>query len=179
MKVLGIIGTIFGSKTKTALHAIKFDENTEYEIIDLKDYQLPFADGRVLSDYDEITQNLIYKIMDSDALIIGTPIYQASIPGVLKNLFDLLPIDSIRNKTVGIVVTAGSHNHYLVAEYQLIPILNYLKTDVINKYVYITQEAFSSDSIVDDGIFLRLEALSKTLIEKANYNKEKEDKYDF
>jgi FMN reductase len=150
MKILGIVGTVFGSKTKISLNEIKFSPNTSYEIIDLADYNLPFADGRFLNEYDSSVLNLINKIIDADALVIGFPVYQASIPGSLKNLFDLLPIDSIKNKPVGVISTSGSDKHYLVAEYQLIPILNYLKADVINKYVYITQKDFAVDSIIND-----------------------------
>lgn len=77
--------------------------------------------------------------MDSDSIILGVAIYQALMPGILKNLFDLFPVDAIRDVPVGLVVTSGSDKHYLVAEYQDIPLLNYLKADVINKYIYYTK----------------------------------------
>lgn len=179
MKILGIVGTVFGSKTKISLNEIKFSPNTSYEIIDLADYNLPFADGRFLNEYDSSVLNLINKIIDADALVIGFPVYQASIPGSLKNLFDLLPIDSIKNKPVGVISTSGSDKHYLVAEYQLIPILNYLKADVINKYVYITQKDFAVDSIINDGIILRLENLAKELENKVLKYQEKMKLFDF
>lgn len=179
MKILGIVGTVFGSKTKISLNEIKFSPNTSYEIIDLADYNLPFVDGRFLNEYDSSVLNLINKIIDADALVIGFPVYQASIPGSLKNLFDLLPIDSIKNKPVGVISTSGSDKHYLVAEYQLIPILNYLKADVINKYVYITQKDFTVDSIINDGIILRLENLAKELENKVLKYQEKMRLFDF
>ena len=140
---------------------------------------LPFADGRVLLDYDLKTQELINKIIDADGLVIGTPIFQASIPGALKNLFDLMPQDTLINKTVGIVATAGSEKHYLVPEQMLLPILNYMKANVINKYVYITPDSFDGNKINDDGISLRLEALSKRMIDTITYQKSINPEFDF
>lgn len=179
MKILGIIGTVFGSKTKTALNHIKFSDDVDYEIVDLADFNLQFADGRVFGEYDNATIELINKIMDADALLIGSPVYQASIPGSLKNLFDLFPVDTIKDKPVGIIITSGSNNHYLVAEYQLVPILNYLKADVINKYVYVTQEDFGVNTIVNEGIDIRLETLASELEARAKRYQELLASYDF
>jgi FMN reductase len=44
-------------------------------------------------DYTGDTRVVLEKIMEADAYIIGTPVFQASIPGTLKNLFDLLPVN--------------------------------------------------------------------------------------
>lgn len=179
MKIVGLVGTIFGSKTKIALTHLKFSDNINYEILDLANYNLEFSDGRAFNEYNEDTINLINTLMDADAIVIGTPIYQASIPGSLKNLFDLLPVDAIRDKPVGILVSSGSDKHYLVAQYQLIPVLDYLKADVINKYVYITQEHYQVNKIVSDDIDFRMEELVKIIEEKAKLYKEKMDLYDF
>ena len=179
MKIVGLVGTIFGSKTKIALNHLKFSDNINYEILDLANYNLEFSDGRAFNEYNEDTINLINTLMDADAIVIGTPIYQASIPGSLKNLFDLLPVDAIRDKPVGILVSSGSDKHYLVAQYQLIPVLDYLKADVINKYVYITQEHYQVNKIVSDDIDFRMEQLVKVIEEKAKLYKEKMDLYDF
>lgn len=179
MKILGVVGSVFGSKTKIALNTLNFEEDIIYDLLDLADYKLPFADGRVLLDYDEDTIKVVQKIIEADAIIFGTPVYQASISGALKNLFDLLPVDTLLNKVVGIIVTAGSAHHYLMAEHQLIPILNYLKADTIAKYVYITAESFYKEEITDDGILIRLERLSQTITERLKYRLEQAKKFDF
>ena len=58
---------------------------------------------------------------------IGFPIFQASIPGSLKNVFDLLPVNAFHDKVIGLVATAGSSKHYLIPEMHLKPILSYMK----------------------------------------------------
>ena len=73
MRIVGISGSIVGSKTRTAvkqvLDSIK-DKNAEIEVelIDLADYQIQFSDGRDFRDYQDDTKNVIEKIMSAEAL---------------------------------------------------------------------------------------------------------------
>src|SRR5690554_4622161 len=103
MKILGLPGSIAGTKTLNAVRTVldyikEADGKAEVEILKLSDLDLRFADGRDYRDYQGDTQLVIDQIMAADALVIGTPTYQASIPGVLKNVFDLLPVDAFRDK---------------------------------------------------------------------------------
>ncbi len=142
MKVVGISGSVVGSKTRIAVQYVLNRINDQYqdmetELIDLSAYELVFSDGRDYRDYEGDTKVVLEKIMAADAFIIGTPIFQASIPGPLKNLFDLLPNNAFRSKVAGIVATAGSAMHYLVPEHQLKPILSYMKAVIIpNTYLW-------------------------------------------
>src|SRR5699024_9909189 len=96
-----------------------------FTLLDLADYELEFSDGRHYLKYGGDTTYVVEQILEADAIIIGTPIFQASIPGTLKNIFDLLPEQGLRDKVVSMVVTAGSSKHFLIAEQQLKPILAY------------------------------------------------------
>lgn len=180
MKVLGINGSVFGYKTRTALENISFSENVEYETIDLSKTKLEFADGRDYRDYETETREVVEKILAADALLIGTPIYNASIPGALKNLLDLLPIDSIKDKTVGIIVTAGSNKHYLVAQYHLLPILDYMKASAIDRYVFVSDNDFESSELVSDDVHFRLRSLSRDIEARVErIRQEHAARYDF
>lgn len=163
MKAVIISGSVVGSKTRkaTAVLRQKIESLNTHEVdyIDLKDYDMPFSDGRNFLDYGGTTTDALTKIMEADVVFIGTPIFQASIPGPLKNLFDLLPADAFRNKTVSILVTAGSLRHYLVAEQQMKPILSYMKANIVPGYVYILEQDFGPETIENDDILLRLDAL--------------------
>jgi FMN reductase len=169
LKIIGIAGSIVGSKTRIAvtwvLNKIKEQHpDVELELIDLKEYRLEFSDGRDYRNYTGDTKTLLEKIMTADGFIIGTPTFQASIPGTLKNLFDLLPMDAFRDKAIGIVSTAGTAKHYLVAEQQLKPILTYMQALVIPKYVFIEEKHYYQKEIVDDGIILRLAKLAEDIV---------------
>lgn len=169
MKIVGISGSIVGSKTRTAVEQVLNKINTQFnevetELVDLGDYELVFSDGRDYRDYAGDTKDVLETIMSADAYIIGTPTYQASIPGTLKNLFDLLPNSSFSDKVIGLVSTAGSAKHYLVAEQQLKPILHYMGATVVPKYVFIEEKHYYNKKIVNDDVIFRMERLAEDIV---------------
>ena len=123
---------------------------------------------------------MVQKILDADALVLASPIYNASIPGALKNVLDLLPIDSIKDKVVGIIVTAGSDKDYRVAQYHLMPVLDYMKASVLTKYVFIEENSFINGQLEDDDVYFRLKALARNIEEEVVQVKAAlEARYDF
>ncbi|SIT92656.1 NADPH-dependent FMN reductase [Edaphobacillus lindanitolerans] len=188
MNVIALSGSTVGSKTRTAVEAAASrlkNANPQHDVtvMDLAELQIAFSDGRDYRDYGGDTSRLAEAIMAADALIIGTPVFQASIPGTLKNVFDLLPVNAFRDKTVSIIVTAGSAKHYLVAEQQLKPILSYMKAQIVPTYVFIEEKDFIRDEIINDDIHFRLDRLAEdTLLFAEAYAKIREEKdaaYDF
>lgn len=160
-KILAISASTMGTTSSLVIDHIVPQFSNDFSItkFDFKDHELQFADGRDYRDYSESTKELIELILDSDALLISTPIYQSSIPGSLKNMFDLLPINSLTDKVVGIISSAGSEKHFLVPEYQLKPILKYMKAHVIEQYVFLTGSDILNGEIISDDIEIRIERL--------------------
>lgn len=169
MKLIGLLGCLTGSKTKTALNFVldnikKNNPGIEVEFIDLKDYDIEFCDGRSNELYNDDTKDIVNKIMAADRILIGTPIYQGGIPGVLKNLIDLIPYAGLKGKTTGIVATGGTSRHFLVPEYQLKPVLSSLESDLIDRYVFLDNNDFENGIIRTEDVINRLEQLSKDII---------------
>jgi len=188
MKIVGISGSIVGSKTRTAVKQVlgiikEQNPEIEVELLDLGDYQIQFSDGRDYRDYQDDTKNVVEKIISADAYIIGTPTFQASIPGTLKNIFDLLPIDVFKDKVIGIVATAGSAKHYLMVEHHLKPILNYMKAIVVPKYAFLEETDYLNGEIADDEVIFRLHHLAEDTVVMINAIKAvlaaKEEAYPF
>src|SRR5690625_1184083 len=172
MNIVFLNGSIIGSNTKVAIEKAEEMFKEKYSayqttLIDLAHYDLPFSDGRNYFEYDGDAKDVTTAIMEADAIIIGTPIFQASIPGTLKNIFDLLPVNALREKIVSIIVTAGSAKHYLIAEYQLKPILAYMKATIVPTYVFIEEADFLRKEIINDDIHFRLERLIEDTISTA------------
>src|SRR5690625_2622258 len=188
MKIVALAGSIVGSNTKIAvLKAIeimkeKFPEH-EINFLDLAEYNVVFSDGRNYFEYEGDTKYVTETIMGADALIIGTPTFQASIPGTLKNIFDLLPVDAFRDKVVSTIVTAGTAKHYLMVEQQLNPILSYMKAHIVPTYVFIEEQDFIRREIVNDDILFRLERLVEDTVLTVDAFKairtKQDEKYDF
>lgn len=169
MKIVALSGSIVGTKTRTAINYIveEFKNNyqqAEVEVVDLAENDIQFSDGRHYWEYEGDTKYVAETIMGADAIVIGTPTFQASIPGTLKNIFDLLPEKALQDKVVSMVVTAGSPKHYLIMEQQLRPILSYMKAQIVQSYVFIEEKDFYRNKIINDDIIFRLERLVEDTI---------------
>lgn len=188
MKIVALAGSIVGSKTKTAISKVveiiqnKYPEH-EVVLLDLAEYKMEFSDGRNYFEYDGDTKYVAETIMAADAIVIGTPTFQASIPATLKNIFDLLPVNAFRDKVVSTVVTAGTSKHYLMIEQQLKPILAYMKAHIVPTYVFIEEKDFLRKEIVNDDVLFRLDRLAEDTVMVADAFAEirakKDAEYDF
>jgi FAD reductase [NAD(P)H] len=169
MKLLGISGTITGSKTLTVVKKVlevveKIDPSIQIELLDLKQYDVQFCDGRDPQTYKGDTKKVIDIVSNADFYLIGTPIFQGSLTGALKNLIDLVPPQTMRNKVMGFVATGGTYQHYLVVEIQLNPIAGYLRAFVAPSYVYAHNDHFKNNEIVDSDIMDRISYLAEELV---------------
>ncbi|MGP4076100.1 NADPH-dependent FMN reductase [Halobacillus sp. K22] len=167
MKILLLNGTIVGKKTRTLLDEIDkyiqmLPESHETKIIDLENYDLQFVDGRPTNEYNEDMQQLIKEVENANAYVIASPIFQGSIPGTLKNLFDAVSPLAMRYKPVSIVANGGTLQHHLVIENQLKPILNYFRCMVTPNYVYTHTNHFSTQGeLIDEDVRNRLQEMIK------------------
>ena len=165
MKVVCLAGSKFGNTTRIALDLVENLIRQRYPdyhttLLDLADYEIEFSDGRIYQAYQGDTGFVARTIMEADVVIIATPIFQASIPGTLKNIFDLLPYNGFENKVVGIIALAGSPRHFLVIEHQLKSILNYMKAHVVRQYVFIEDADFDANrDITNQNVLLRIRNL--------------------
>jgi len=102
--------------------------NTEAELLDLKEFNLPFLTDSVHpmmrggSYPDKLVQAWSNKVSDADAFLILTPEYNHSYPGVLKNALDLL-YSEWSGKPVGFVGYSGTPSAAVRAVSQLIPVV--------------------------------------------------------
>lgn len=169
MKLVGISGTISGSKTLITVQAV-LDEikrnypevEVEVELLDLKQYDVRFCDGRDLAAYTGDTKTVINTVTSGDFFLIGTPIYQASLTGALKNLFDLVPVSAFQHKVMGFVATGGTYQHYLVIENQLKPIAGFFRAFAAPGYVYVHNDHFNEhNEIADKGVLDRIGNLAR------------------
>lgn len=170
MKLLGISGTIIGSKTKIVVENVlaeikKKHPDIEVDLLDMKKYDVQFCDGRNPLEYNEDTKEVINLVSSADFYIIGTPIFQASITGVLKNLFDLIDPQAFRNKVMGFIATGGTYQHYLVVENQLKPIAGYFRAFVSPGFVYAHNDHFNQQNeLIDSEVLKRVENLADEVV---------------
>ncbi|WP_424769203.1 NADPH-dependent FMN reductase [Paenibacillus sp. sgz302251] len=170
MKLLGISGTLIGAKTLSVVQSVvdcaaMLDDELEVDVLDLKNCKLEFCDGRDLILYNEDTRRAVEAVLTADCFVIGTPIFQASLSGALKNLFDLLPATAFRNKVIGFIGTGGTYQHFLVIENQLKPIAGYFRAYTAPDYVYAHREHFNErNEITDPNVQERIEHLAAQIV---------------
>jgi chromate reductase len=123
-------------------------------------------------------QDLRRRVRDADALLIATPEYNASIPGVLKNAIDWLsrPVDGepppLRGKPVAIIGASMSPLGTIRAQLSLRQILHKLDAAVVRQpefvlgaaHTQLEEQAPGLDSATADVLRLVLEQLH-TLIQ--------------
>lgn len=75
------------------------------EILDLREYDLPPMNAD--RDGQGDSADVVRRIREADAVVLGTPMYHGSYSGVLKNALDYCGFDEFDGKTVGLVAVAG------------------------------------------------------------------------
>ena len=168
MKILLVDGTIFGRKTGVLLEQVQqyiqaFNPSLELEILYFSKLQHQILDGSPLNDD---MKKMIQKFEEADGYVFASPIFQASIPGVLKNAFDMIPPKAMRYKPAAIVGNGGTYQHHLVLEQHLRPILDYFRCLVTPNYVYTHSSHFDADNnIVDEDVHARLQELARVFVQ--------------
>lgn len=135
------------------------------EILNLAETPVETCDGRPLDAYNAPTREAVTRIAAARAVLIGAPVYRASYPGVLKNLFDIAPVEALQNKPVGIVSMGGSPHHYLAVDTQLRPVLAWFGALVMPTAVYLTGSDFRDGKLASDTARRELAALAGALVE--------------
>lgn len=73
--------------------------------LDLREYTLPFWDGRPFDEYDSADlERLFSQMNESSGFILSVPAYWNSISGCVKNVFDLIGSDPFEGKLVGLLI---------------------------------------------------------------------------
>jgi FMN reductase len=131
-------------------------------LLDLGQLSLGFADGRPLDQLTDDTPRLVQLVQAADAVLLATPIYRATLTGALKNALDLLPLEALRDKPVGIVSMGATLHHFLGAESHLRDILAWFGAITAPTAVYLSPADFV-DGKLTAGAGAALDELLTTL----------------
>jgi len=173
MNLLGLSGSPAKNAASRTLNAVKQavkyaheqDNSIHMETINVRDLDIELCDGRDPALYESDTKVLIEKIVNADALILGTPVYRGSYTGILKNVFDVIPNDALVGKPVGIIVTGSTQHHYLTIEHEIKPLLGFFHAHALPGGVYLTSEYFNDSVLIDEGALERLQQLSTAIVQ--------------
>ncbi len=117
--------------------------------LDLGTLRLGFADGRPVAQLDDDTPRLIEVISAAEAVLLATPVYRGTLTGALKNALDLLPIEALHGKAVGVVAMGATLHHYLGAESHLRDILAWFGAFTLPTSVYLSSADFREGALTE------------------------------
>lgn len=162
-----------------AKHAFDYlkSQGQNVELLDLRDFKLPLANGHDQSAYDDPQVKVIHdRILKAKGIIIATPIYNNNVGAVAKNLIELtthahktiLSGTAWNQKVVGFMGTSGG----CAGTWAFFPFLNGLMIDakvlVVPTFVMASNGNFNDNNEVATETKKRVEELSLNMIRFAN-----------
>ncbi|MBD2345199.1 NADPH-dependent FMN reductase [Anabaena subtropica] len=171
VKIVGIAGSLrSNSYTQLALQiaAQRLEAlGAEVEIIDLRQWQLPFCNGgKEYTEYPDV-ERLRETVRNADGLVLATPEYHGGVSGVLKNALDLMSFDQLSDKVTGLIsVLGGQSNSNALNELRLI--VRWVHGWVIPEQIAIGQAygAFSPEGkLLDEKLSQRFDQFAQSLID--------------
>lgn len=180
MKIAVIIGSVRQGRLSDRLAKWVADEVgklTDVEIIDLKDYPLPFMDEPISPRYNPErspvpeVKKWLDKVAEFDGYVIVTPEYNRSMSGVLKNAIDFLDYQ-MDNKPVALVGHGSSGGAQAVATLRMaLPGVGAVTIPLAIFFTDRVGEAISEAGVLDEelqgapyGPQSHLEAQAKSLV---------------
>ena len=82
----------------------------------------------------------------ADALVIGSPVYKGSYPGLFKHFIDLIEPERLYGKPVLLSATGGGDRHALMVEHQLRPLFGFFMAHSLPTAIYAAARDFGPDN---------------------------------
>jgi FMN reductase len=93
------------------------------------------------------------QVLDSDLLVVASPVYKASITGMLKAFLDQFGRDELAAKATVPVMVGASTGHALAVEHQLRPVLVEIGACCPTRGLYIVESELDQLSrVIDDWL---------------------------
>ena len=103
-------------------------------------------------------QQIIEELTLADALVIGSPVYKGSYPGLFKHFIDLIEPERLYGKPVLLSATGGGDRHALMVEHQLRPLFGFFMAHSLPTAIYASARDFGPDNeIRSQDLIARIE----------------------
>ncbi len=161
LSIVGLSGNIAApSKTKalvaTALGFAAERLEAQTTLFEIANFGPDLGGARKLDDLAPEARAHVARLLAADALIVATPTYKASYPGLFKHLIDLLDPASLRRKPVLIAATGGGEKHALAVEHQLRPLFAFFEARVLSTAVHVPDRDFTDGVLTGEASLARL-----------------------
>ena len=160
--IVGLSGNVSSpSKTRSLLDEIVTRASSRFDVqgetYDLNDFGIELGLARQFSDLGEVSRQIVDRIVQARAVVIATPVYKGSYPGLFKHLIDLLDPSWLVGKPVLLAANGGGEKHALVIEHQLRPLFAFMEAQTLATGVYVSERDFANGRLVSGGISDRVD----------------------
>jgi FMN reductase len=134
---------------------------THYAITEIGPTLLP----ALTRDHVDPSGEAILRVIEAaDVIVVGTPVYRASLTGALKHVFDLVDYRSLRGCIAVLAATGGNRHHGLVTEHQLRPLMSFFGAVTVPTAIYAEEADFDGLAIASPAIEARITTAAQDVL---------------
>lgn len=149
------------------------------EVVSLRELAHDITDATLTGFAAPRLQDVIDKVVAADGLIVVTPIFKASFPGLFKSFVDVLEADALIGKPVLLAATGGTARHSLAIDHTLRPLFAYLQALVVPTGVFASQHDWGTEGAGALGARIdRAAGELVSLLKGAGTGRAREDEFD-
>ena len=161
LKLVGLAGSYNRpSKTYALVDHISTRASARYgfekRIHDLTDVGPSLGQAQWRSDLDAAATAILEDVVSADVLVIGSPTYKGSYPGLFKHFIDLIDPEQLRAKPILISATGGGERHALMVEHQLRPLFGFFMAHTLPTAIYASDRDFTNYQVSSDALKQRI-----------------------
>ena len=135
--------------------AVRFEQSSE--VYDLGQFGAELGLARSFNDLGEEARRIVDRIVQAKALVIASPVYKGSYPGLFKHLFDLIDPTWLAGKPILLAATGGGEKHALIIEHQLRPLFAFFEAQTLATGVYVSERDFIEGRLANQVVLDRLD----------------------
>lgn len=145
---------------------VKQNRNNIIHHYELKEYGHEILDRMFTGFSNEHLKLMTQVVEESDALVLSTPIFNTGPSGLFKSFLDILEPGKFNGIPVILAATGGSERHSLSIEYNIRPIVTYLRMDPMTTSIYASPNDWALDG--SNSLSKRVERAVSELLSKIN-----------
>src|SRR5215207_3106592 len=115
------------------------------ELVSLRELAHDITDATLTGFASPRLQAVIDQVVAADGLIVVTPIFKASYPGLFKSFVDALDADALVGKPVLLAATGGTARHSLAIDHALRPLFAYMQALIVPTGVFASPYDWGTD----------------------------------
>lgn len=172
MRIMIVCGSLHrASRTRAALKIAASclqAKGVEVDFYDLGEYRFPLYDPDS-EGYPPEVSDFRSRALAADAFMFGTPEYHNAMSGALKNAFDHIGSQQVKNKPVGLLASAGGGKGGINALNNLRTVVRGIMGLALPEQVVVDEDDFDGEmNLVNDERRTRIEALALAVVRYVN-----------